>query len=359
MNWRSRGVSVILIALGGLHAACQRGDARDSYELGVIENLEQGSGRLAVSGERAYRYPGEVVETIDLTDPRNPHLFGAAEVGLGCLFGCSGIVVTDNIYISSIGTLMRVPDWISPNYFIGEAGLDAVSPTALVAGGSALIGSSDSLSVIDLDGEIPTIVAKLDEQVFAQVVSGTNVFVTNASNGMAVFDLQNPANPNLLSRIPLSPRDGWLIAPEAPYLSSTLALSGTSDLFATTVDPTVAGFVPPCRVNWFKFDILTGSSTFLDDAAEEDLGGCTSIAAYENYVFVGARYEVSDPDAQAGGVWVYRADPLAGLVLTARIHIRPYDIAIDPVRGLMIVSAAEAVHIFDLGKLTSGVPSWP
>jgi hypothetical protein len=117
-----------------------------------------------------------------------------------------------------------------------------------------------------------------------------------------------------------------------------------------------------CRLEWHRLSVSLDSASLIA-AIEDDLGGCTAIAAVDDYVVVALNTYGEEGAKLHPRVEVFRADDSEGLVRVFR-HRFPrdellYDIAVDAERGLLFAGTTGAVYSLDLGIATTGEAAWP
>lgn len=163
---------------------------------------------VQVIGNRAYvSDSGEGFEIIDVSNPQAPTLLGSYAPGF---WVSESRVVGDRAYVACSEGGIHILDISDPANIVklGEY-LHPVDPFGAYASGLRVVGTTafvayNSLEIVDLSNPAePRQLASWNKGSVADVeVVGNLAYVAAASDGLIVFDVQDPTQPKRLTRIP-------------------------------------------------------------------------------------------------------------------------------------------------------------
>jgi hypothetical protein len=160
---------------------------------------EGGSEKIAVSGNYAY-VGGEI---LDISDPQNPFIAARNNDPNTDFQGMS--IQGNYLYVTGSNGAMIIYD-ISNPLNIYMAGFyfyrDMVTLYAAISGPYAYVAGGNNFMVVDItDPTAPVLVDSLNtvEDVHCIAVSGDYAYVGSDLNGLAIINIADPANPELVS----------------------------------------------------------------------------------------------------------------------------------------------------------------
>ncbi len=304
--------------VGGL-AGLEIFDISDLQDPSLIGSLSEGISAvlgLAVTGSIAVvADSAEVVSTVDVSDPRHPHILGSFQ-GDQRVYGLAAAGSAAYVGLSSHG--IHVVDLSDPAAPVLAATVDGRANGMEIAGGRLYVaGGSSGLLIYDLTNPLaPTAVgsAFAAGNIFEVAVGVPTAWGALDAGGVAAFDISEPASPAILGTLPGTSwatgvaLRGSLAA--VPTSSSRILLFDVADPSTPTLAGQIEGFF---RAAALAGDILVGvGSSFqtfdvADPSTPRALGSFSpssslrSVAEQDDLAVAVARYgpismvDISDP----------------------------------------------------------------